>query len=210
MTEETRQGEPSAEDQKEIQEENAVCSEEPEELPKREPKQQEEKEEGVQEEAAELKEEDEKETLLKQVKELEEKLRESEEKELRHLAEFENYRKRTSKEIMQSRDHGIADLACEILGVLDNLERALQVETQEEEFKSGVQMIAEQLKEVLKKFGIQEVEAMGEPFDPTLFNAVTQVENDQFEENTVCEVLQKGYRMGDKIIRHAMVVVANP
>ena len=71
-------------------------------------------------------------------------------------------------------------------------------------------MLSTQFTDMLKNLGIEEIEALGKPFDPNLHNAVNQVQDDQYPENTVCQVFQKGYKMGDKVVRHAMVVVANP
>lgn len=152
----------------------------------------------------------EEESLQEKIELLEKQLDECKDKELRDRAEFENFRKRTTKEKIQSRENAIAESACEFLLVLDNLERALDSETEDEKFKSGIEMIVNQFKDVLKKLGIEEMDAMGKEFDPQLHNAVTQVEDENFAENSVCNVLQKGYIMGDRVIRHAMVVVANP
>lgn len=152
----------------------------------------------------------EEESLQEKIELLEKQLDECKDKELRDRAEFENFRKRTTKEKIQSRENAIAESACEFLLVLDNLERALESETEDEKFKSGIEMIVNQFKDVLKKLGIEEMDAMGKEFDPQLHNAVTQVEDENFAENSVCNVLQKGYIMGDRVIRHAMVVVANP
>lgn len=152
----------------------------------------------------------EEESLQEKIELLKKQLDECKDKELRDRAEFENFRKRTTKEKIQSRENAIAESACEFLLVLDNLERALESETEDEKFKSGIEMIVNQFKDVLKKLGIEEMDAMGKEFDPQLHNAVTQVEDENFAENSVCNVLQKGYIMGDRVIRHAMVVVANP
>lgn len=152
----------------------------------------------------------EEESLQGEIELLKKQLDECKDKELRSRAEFENFRKRTDKEKIQSRENAIAESACEFLLVLDNLERALDSETEDEKFKSGIEMIVNQFKDVLKKLGIEEMDAMGKEFDPQLHNAVTQVEDENFAENSVCNVLQKGYIMGDRVIRHAMVVVANP
>ena len=98
----------------------------------------------------------------------------------------------------------------EFLPVMDNFERALACETQDTEYQKGIEMIYTQLTEMLKKLGVSEIEAEGKPFDPILHNAVSQKEDNNFGENVVCQVFQKGYQLGDKVIRHAMVVVANP
>lgn len=141
---------------------------------------------------------------------LKEELAEMKENYLRQVAEFDNFKKRTAKEKEETYTFALAKCILEFLPVMDNFERALACETQDESYKKGIEMIYTQLGDMLKKLGVSEIEADGKPFDPTLHNAVSQKEDDAFGENTVCQVFQKGYRIGDKVIRHAMVVVANP
>ena len=129
---------------------------------------------------------------------------------LRQMAEFDNYKKRTVKEKDELYTYAKVNCVETILGVIDNFERALQTECSDENFKKGVEMIFNQFKDTLTKLGDEEIEAMNQPFDPQLHNAVNQVQDDNFGENTVCQVFQKGYKIGEKVIRHAMVVVANP
>ncbi len=129
---------------------------------------------------------------------------------LRQVAEFDNYRKRTAKEKEETYHYALAKCITEFLPVMDNFERALNCETADENYKKGVEMIYHQLCDMLKKMGVTEIAAEGEPFDPNLHNAVSQKEDPDFGENTVCQVFQKGYAIGERIIRHAMVVVANP
>ena len=136
-------------------------------------------------------------------------LREQEDKYLRLLAEYDNYRKRSQKEKENAWTTAKADTAKEFLPVYDNLERALKQETTDEAYAKGVQMIMTQLKTVLEKLGIEEIPALGETFDPNLHNAVMHMEDDSLGENTVAEVFQTGFKIGDKVIRHAMVKVAN-
>ena len=128
-------------------------------------------------------------------------LREQEDKYLRLLAEYDNYRKRSQKEKENAWTTAKADTAKEFLPVYDNLERALKQETTDEAYAKGVQMIMTQLKTVL--------ENLGETFDPNFHNAVMHMEDDSLGENTVAEVFQTGFKIGDKVIRHAMVKVAN-
>lgn len=137
-------------------------------------------------------------------------LEEMKENYLRQVAEFDNFRKRTAKEKEETYTFALAKCVVEFLPVMDNFERALACETTDEDYKKGVQMIYNQLVEMLKKLGVSEIEAEGKPFDPNLHNAVSQKEDPDFGENTVCAVFQKGYVIGEKVIRHAMVVVANP
>ncbi|MGI5896692.1 MAG: nucleotide exchange factor GrpE [Oscillospiraceae bacterium] len=129
---------------------------------------------------------------------------------LRQMAEFDNFRKRTVKEKGELYDDATAKCVAEIVAVVDNFERALASPCDGgEEFKKGVQMIFDQLMQTLGKMGVTEIEAVGKPFDPELHNAVSRVEDETVGENTVCQVYQKGFKLKDKVIRHAMVVVAN-
>ncbi|MGI5957976.1 MAG: nucleotide exchange factor GrpE [Massiliimalia sp.] len=145
-----------------------------------------------------------------QLKELEAENKELKDKVLRQMAEFDNFKKRTARE--KDDIYNIAKMDCveTVLGVIDNFERALQTECSDENFKKGVEMIFGQFTGALQKLGVEEIEALGKTFDPNLHNAVNQVQDDQYGENEVCQVFQKGYKLGDKVIRHAMVVVANP
>lgn len=136
-------------------------------------------------------------------------LKEQEDKYLRLLAEYDNYRKRSQKEKENAWTAAKADTAKEFLPVYDNLERALKQETADEAYAKGVQMIMTQLKTVLEKLGIEEIPALGETFDPNFHNAVMHMEDESLGENTVAEVFQTGFKIGDKVIRHAMVKVAN-
>ena len=129
---------------------------------------------------------------------------------IRQTAEYENYRKRTTKEKEGIYQDAKADTIKEFLAVYDNLERASAAGGGEDSpHKKGLDMIFQQYKEILAKLGVEEIEAQGEPFDPEWMNAVMHVENDSFGENTVAQVFQAGFRMGDKVIRHAIVQVAN-
>lgn len=135
--------------------------------------------------------------------------KEQEDKYLRLLAEYDNYRKRSQKEKENAWTTAKAETVKEILPVYDNLERALKQETADEAYAKGVQMTMTQLKTVLEKLGVAEIPALGQTFDPNLHNAVMHMEDEALGENTVAEVFQTGFQMGDKIIRHAMVKVAN-
>lgn len=141
---------------------------------------------------------------------LKEKNKELEDKLLRQMAEFDNFRKRTLKE--KEEIGAVAKTKCisELLPVLDNFERALQAECGDADFKKGVEMIFTSLKDILNKMGVEEIEAEGKAFDPELHYAVSRIEDENLGENIVANVLQKGYKMGERVIRHAMVAVANP
>ena len=128
---------------------------------------------------------------------------------LRLAAEYDNYRKRTAKEKESLWTDAKADTVQAFLPVYDNLERALKQDTADEAFKKGVEMTMNQLKEVFAKLGVTEIEAQGKPFDPNLHNAVMHIEDENLGENTVAQVFQAGFMLGEKVIRFAMVQVAN-
>ena len=130
------------------------------------------------------------------------------EKYMRLYAEYDNFRKRSAKEREGIYSDAYCDALTQILPVLDNLERAAQYSDAETVAK-GVEMILKSFAEVLGGLGIAEIEAMGKPFDPNLHNAVMHVEDEQYGESEVVEVLQKGYTRGDRVLRYAMVKVAN-
>lgn len=145
-----------------------------------------------------------------EMKKLKEENEELKNKVLRQMAEFDNFKKRTAKEKDELYTYAKTNCVEQILGVIDNFERALETECSDETFKKGVEMIFNQFKDTLSKLGVEEIEALNAPFNPELHNAVNQVEDENFGANTVCQVFQKGYKIGDKVIRHSMVVVANP
>ena len=128
---------------------------------------------------------------------------------LRLAAEYDNFRKRTAKEKEQSYLHGRADAVEKLLPVYDNLARALQQETQDAAFKKGVEMTMAELVKILNSLGVEVFGEAGEIFDPNLHNAVLHVDDDSIPENTITQVFQQGFKMGEKIVRFAMVQVAN-
>ncbi len=148
--------------------------------------------------------------LEAKVKALEEAAAKDKDRYLRLLAEFDNFRKRSIQEKDAAAANASAKAALEIISVIDNFERAMDAECSDENYKKGVEMIYNQFTDVIKKLGVEEIDALGKPFDPNLHNAVSHTEDESFGENTVCQVYQKGYKLGDKVIRCAMVVVANP
>lgn len=147
--------------------------------------------------------------LLAELEALKDQVAHQEDKYLRLAAEYDNYRRRTTKEKESIWNDAKADAASAFLPVYDNLERALKQETADEAYKKGVEMTMTQLRSVLEKLGITEIPALGQPFDPTLHNAVMHVEDESLGENTVAEVFQAGFKLGDKVIRFSMVKVAN-
>ncbi len=128
---------------------------------------------------------------------------------LRTAAEFDNFRKRTAREKEALYSDAKADTVERFLPVYDNFERALENECADAEFKKGVEMIFHLMQDAFEKLGVTEVGAVGELFDPTLHNAVMHAEDEARGENEIVAVFQKGYKIGDKVIRHAMVSVAN-
>ena len=129
---------------------------------------------------------------------------------VRLTAEYDNYRKRTTREKEAIYQDAKADTVKEFLAVYDNLERAAASEGGEDSpHKKGLEMIFQQYKDTLKKLGIQEIEALGQPFDPEKMNAVMHIDSEDLGENIVAQVFQAGFVMGEKVIRHAIVQVAN-
>ena len=128
---------------------------------------------------------------------------------LRLAADYDNFRKRSLKEKEQSYGHGKADAVEKMLPVYDNLERALHQETADEAYKKGVEMTMTQLVSILEGLGVEIFGNVGESFDPNIHNAVMHTEDESLGENTISQVFQKGFKLGEKIIRFAMVQVAN-
>ena len=128
---------------------------------------------------------------------------------LRLAAEYENFRRRSQKEKEALYGDIKADTVSKFLPVYDNLERALKQGTEDEAYRKGVEMIMNQFSATLEKLGVTPIECLGEKFDPSLHNAVMHVDDEEKGENEIVEVFQKGFKMGDKVIRFAMVKVAN-
>ena len=128
---------------------------------------------------------------------------------LRLAADYDNFRKRTVKEKEQSYGNGKAEAVEKLLPVYDNLERALNQPTEDEAYKKGVEMTMNQLVSIFAGLGVEVFGAVGETFDPNIHNAVMHTEDADAEENTITQVFQKGFKLGDKIVRFAMVQVAN-
>ena len=128
---------------------------------------------------------------------------------LRLAADYDNFRKRTIKEKEASYGNGKADAVEKLLPVYDNLERALNQPTEDEAYKKGVEMTMNQLVSIFTGLGVEIFGEKGDTFDPTLHNAVMHIEEEGTAENTITQVFQKGFKLGDKIVRFAMVQVAN-
>ncbi len=127
----------------------------------------------------------------------------------RILAEFENFKKRSSKEREGLYNSILADVVEVILPVLDNLENAAKVNTADEEYKKGIELVLKQFKDVLQAKGVEEIKAVGETFDPELHEAVSSIQDENLGEKEIAEEYRKGYKIGSRVIRHSMVVVAN-
>ena len=149
------------------------------------------------------------EEVTPEVNEWEEKYNAEHDSFLRLAADYDNFRKRTIKEKEQSYGNGKADAVEKLLPVYDNLERALNQPTEDEAYKKGVEMTMNQLVGIFASLGVEIFGNVGDAFDPNLHNAVMHVDDENFQENTICQVFQKGFKMGEKIVRFAMVQVAN-
>ena len=143
------------------------------------------------------------------VNEWEEKYNAERDAHLRVAAEFDNFRKRTIKEKEQSYGNGKADAVEKLLPVYDNLERALNQPTEDTAYKKGVEMTMTELVKIFTGLGVEIFGEVGDGFDPELHNAVMHIENEELGENTIAAVFQKGFKLGDKVVRFAMVQVAN-
>ncbi len=146
--------------------------------------------------------------LEEENKKLQEELDNTKDRLLRLTAEYDNYRKRTSKEKEGIYSDAYVDVLKEIIPVLDNLERAIAADGSIDDLKKGIEMTIKGCKDAFAKLGVEEIDASGE-FDPNLHNAVMHIEDENLGKNIVAEVFQKGYKKDDKIIRHTMVKVAN-
>ena len=172
---------------------------------KTEPVKDENTETVVEPENAEVKTDNTEDELVK----LKEELNQQKDLLLRTAAEFDNYKRRTEKERLAAAEFTSANLLKKLLPVFDNVERANAADRDSAEYAKGVEMIVKMLTDAVKNLGLVAVGEVGDAFDPTLHEAVIHVEDENFGENTVCAVLQKGYKFGDTVIRPAMVQVAN-
>jgi len=145
---------------------------------------------------------------VEEIKRLHEELEGLNDKYLRVVAEYDNFKKRTAKEKEEIFAFAKMETIKSLLPVFDNLERAKSV-NENDKLKEGVIMIIKHFEDTLSKIGISEIDVEGKAFDPQLCEAVAHIEDESLPENTVSEVLQKGYILGDKVIRHAIVKVAN-
>ena len=125
------------------------------------------------------------------------------------MAEFENFKKRSNKEREALYNSLLADIISSFLPVIDNLEKAAQAQTEDEGYKQGIELVLKQFIDVLTKFGVEEIKTVGETFDPEVHEAVSSIQDETKGEKEVVQDFRKGYKIGTKVIRHAMLVVAN-
>ncbi|MCL6618151.1 MAG: nucleotide exchange factor GrpE [Anoxybacillus ayderensis] len=167
-------------------------------------------EEQAQSEETQQEEQDELALAYEKIAQLEAKLAETENRLLRLHADFDNYRRRVRLDMEAAEKYRAQSLVSDLLPILDNFERALQVQVEDEKAKSllqGMEMVYRSLVEALKKEGVEVIESVGKPFDPHVHQAVMQVDDQNYEPNTVIEEFQKGYKLKDRVIRPAMVKV---
>lgn len=145
-----------------------------------------------------------------QIQELETALAAEKDKLLRTAAEYANYRTRTEKEKSAIYTNAVSDTVKEILPIADNIERAIEAsQNAPEEYRKGLELISNQLARTFEKLDITSFGEVGEQFDPEFHNAISSTDSDELESDTIAKVFQKGYKIGDKIIRHAMVQTVN-
>ncbi len=147
--------------------------------------------------------------LKKQIDSQKIELAETEDRLKRVAAEFDNYKKRSSKERESMYSSILADAVSDFLPILDNLEKALEAKTEDENYKQGIELVLKQFKDVLASKGVKEIEAVGKTFDPELHEAVGSVVDENLGEKEIKQEYRKGYIIGNKVIRHSMVIVAN-
>ncbi len=149
------------------------------------------------------------ETPAEEVNEFEKKWQDVNDKYLRTLAEYDNYRKRTIKEKESIYPEAKATVIEKFLPIMDNFQRAIDSAENKDAFFEGVVMLKKQMDEVFVTLGVEEIKAVGEEFNPEFHNAVMHIEDEEAGENVIVEEFQKGYKVGDRVIRHSMVKVAN-
>ena len=168
------------------------------------------KEENNAEETVETVEENKEPTMEEKLEEAQKQAKDTLVKYIRQLAEFENFRKRSNSEKTAMYSNGVRDTVEKLLPVIDNFERAVEAaDDKEDPMYKGVEMILKQFMEILENLGVKEIPSKGEPFDPNVHSAVMHIDDESCDENVVVEVFQKGYTLGDKVIRPSMVKVAN-
>ena len=147
--------------------------------------------------------------LNEQISKLKDELEDVKDRHTRLIAEFDNLKKRSAKEREGLYNSIIGDIMSSLLPVIDNLEKATEADSKDEEYKKGIELVLKQFKDVLNANGVKEIEAVGQPFDPELHEAVSMIQDENLGEKIVAQEYRKGYMIGNKVIRHYMVVVAN-
>ena len=147
--------------------------------------------------------------LKKQIEAQKVQIEETEDRLKRVAAEFDNYKKRSSKEKDGLYNSLVGDIVSNFLPIIDNLEKAVTAETKDEEYKKGIELVLKQFKDVLNSRGVIEIETIGKTFDPELHEAVSSIQDDTKGEKEIVQEYRKGYMIGNRVIRHSMVIVAN-
>ena len=147
--------------------------------------------------------------LNEQISKLKDELEDVKDRHTRLIAEFDNLKKRSAKEREGLYNSIIGDIMSSLLPVIDNLEKATEADSKDEEYKRGIELVLKQFKDVLNANGVKEIEAVGQPFYPELHEAVSMIQDENLGEKIVAQEYRKGYMIGNKVIRHSMVVVAN-
>lgn len=147
--------------------------------------------------------------LKKQIEAQKVQIEETEDRLKRVAAEFDNYKKRSSKEKDGLYNSLVGDIVSNFLPIIDNLEKAVEAETKDEEYRKGIELVLKQFKDVLAARGVIEIEAVGKTFDPEVHEAVSSVQDETKGEKEIVQEYRKGYMIGNRVIRHSMVIVAN-
>lgn len=193
----------------ELEEEATHSKESPEEKQEEELKEEEIGQEDLTQETVAKEEQEEEASEDKKLEEAEAKAKEYLDRWQRLMAEFDNYRKRSEKEKLDSYDYAVSNTVAELLPIIDNFERALNIESTDKKLYTGVKMIYKQIMDLLEKMHVTPIEAVGTTFDPNLHNAILHIDDEELGENIVAEEVQKGYLYKEKVIRHSVVKVAN-
>lgn len=147
--------------------------------------------------------------LNEQISKLKDELEDIKDRHTRLIAEFDNLKKRSAKERENLYGSIMGDVISSLLPVMDNLEKATEAESKDEEYKKGIELVLKQFKDVLSANGVTEIEAVGQPFDPSIHEAVSSIQDENLGEKIVAQEYRKGYKIENRVIRHSMVVVAN-
>ena len=166
-----------------------------------------EKQENIEPKENEVKEEKVQNGTDSEIQKMQEELDNTTDRLKRIMAEFDNFKKRNAKEREMLYNSILGDVVCKLLPVLDNLEKAESAETKDENYKKGIDLVLKQYIDVLTSFGVTQIESVGKTFDPELHEAVSMVQDETLGEKEIKEEFRKGYKLGDRVIRHAMVTV---